>query len=79
MNWPLTISNAENVTVEINESLIYPTMQELNERTAIATEEEAKAGTDNVKMMTPLRVSNYVDKVLGDVNTILDEINGKVV
>ena len=79
MNWPLTISSAESVTVEINESLIYPTMHEFNERTAIATEEEAKAGTDNAKMMTPLRVSNYVNKVLGDVNTILDEINGKVV
>lgn len=45
----------------------------------IATEAEAKAGTDNLKMMTPLRVANYVDKVLGDVNTILDEINGEVI
>lgn len=170
INWPLTISGAENITVEISESLIYPTMADLNERTgykatsggtgdaltvevenkaltdgqqlsitlesdleayatlsynggealpimnangtevvdgqqlagtimsvvysekdkcwymtgggssaAIATEEEAKAGTDDTKMMTPLKVAMYVDEVLGDVNTILDSINGEVI
>lgn len=169
INWPLTISDSENITVEINESLVYPTLKEFNERTPIvttaggtgdslevtvteegnlkdgqqmmitltedlkayttisynggkeypiynsngtyvtekqqvagsvlnvvfdeenecwyivgggsveiATEAEAKLGTDNTKMMTPLRVSNYVDNVLGDVNTILDNINGEV-
>lgn len=169
INWPLTISSATNVTVEINESLVFPTLEEVkalipvnaeaggtgsaltiesdmkelkdgqqfmieltedleagatlshNDGTAypiknangtvvtegqqkagttlnvifseeqgcwyilgggsmeIATEEEAKAGTDNLKVMTPLRVSNYVDKILGDVNKILDSINGEVI
>lgn len=168
LNWPFTISNAENVTVKISESMIYPTMEDLNERTPVvsaaggtgesltvtaenilkdgqqvmitlpedlkadatlsynngeaypiynangtpvtdgqqvagstlnvvysesdkcwyiigggsvevATETEAKVGENNTKMMTPLRVKNYVDVVLGDINTVLDSINGKVV
>lgn len=167
LNWPLTISATENVTVEINRSLVYPTMEEFDKRAPlrliaegtddelvatsdtelmnelqiilslpngmgayasltyngkeypikngngtfttegqqtagsavnvmfneeeecwyiigggsveIATETEAKEGTNNSKMMTPLRTKQYVDKVLGDVNTILDSINGEVV
>lgn len=80
MNWPLTISQSANVAVVINESLVYPTMKDLNGfKPAIATEAEAKAATDDTKMMTPYKVSVYVDKVLGDVNTLLDSINGKVV
>ena len=169
LNWPLTISEASSVTVEINKSLVYPTMEEFNERTSlkitaegtgseitvttgndtlsdgqqltitlpedlkagatiscdggesypiynangtpvtegqqkegtalnvifneeqkrwyiigggsveIASQAEAVAGTDNTKMMTPLRVSNYVDKILGDINIILDSINGEVI
>ena len=75
MNWPLTISESANVTVQINDSLIYMTMDDLK----IASEEEAIAGTDNTKLMTPLRVSNYVDKILGDINIILDSINGEVI
>ena len=169
LNWPLTISESSSVTVEINESMVYPTLGEFNSRVPIratasgtgeslvitagstalvdgqqasitltenlkagatirynggtaypilnsngtevtekqqlagstmnvifneeqgcwyiigggsveiATEEEAKAGTNNTKMMTPLMVKNYVDKVLGDVNAILDSINGEVI
>lgn len=83
INWPLTISSAADVTVEIDESLVYPTMKEFNERVPfkieIATKEEAEAGTDDAKLMTPQKVAVYVDKILGDVNAILDEINGKVV
>lgn len=169
LNWPLTISEAASVTVEINKSLIYPTMEEFNERVPqkavtdgtsealtvttgdaeltdgmqlsvqltnglgkeatlsynegeaipilnangtpttenqqeagttlnliynekkgcwyilgggsaeIATKEEAIAGTNDTKMMTPIKVKYYVDEVLGNINTILDTINGKVV
>lgn len=83
INWPLTISESANVTVNIDESLIYPTMKDLNKRVpfdiSIATKEEAEAGTNDTKMMTPQKVKVYVDKILGDVNIILDEINGKVV
>lgn len=81
INWPIAISESANVTVEINESLVYLTLEDLNKRVpfdiAIATEAEAIAGTDNTKMMTPAKVASYVDKVLGDINTILDEINGE--
>ena len=77
INWPLTISEASTVTVEMAESLVYMTLEDLNLK--IASQEEAIAGTDNTKMMTPLRVSNYVDKILGDINIILDTINGEVI
>lgn len=83
INWPLTFSEAANVTVEIDESLIYPTMAEFNERVSfkleIATDKEAIEGTNDTKMMTPKKVKLYVDKVVGDINAILDTINGKVV
>ena len=83
LNWPLTIRGGAEVTVEINESLIYPTMKEFHERVPfkleIATSEEAKEGTNDSKMMTPAKTKVYVDKVVGDINTILDTINGKVV
>lgn len=168
INWPLTISESANVTVKIDEGLIFPTVKQLYENTPrkvtaegtgdeivvtvdnvslkdgtqllvnltndltenatlqyngeeypiynangtpvtegqqlagstlnvvfneeqkcwyivgggsveVATAEEAKAGTDNTKMMTPLRVKNYVDEILGDINTILDSINGEVI
>lgn len=45
----------------------------------IATTAEAKTGTNDTKMMTPAKVKTYVDTVLGNVNTILDSINGEVV
>lgn len=168
INWPLTISGAENITVEISDSLIYPTMEDFNERVAIkvtaggtgdsltigtedneplkdgvqasitltenlgadakisynggeeypilnangtpvtegqqvagsvlnvvfneeskcwyiigggsveiATDEEALKAEDDTKMMTPLKVAVYVGKVIGDIDAILDEINGK--
>lgn len=167
INWPFTTSDAESIIVEIDESLIYPTMAEFNDRTPhnataggtgkelavsvedvplkdslhlmvtlendleadatikyndgtaypiynangtsvfdkqqtagstlhvafneekacwyiigggtaeIATDEEAEEGTDDTKMMTPQKVALYVDKKLGDVNAILDSINGK--
>ena len=73
LNWPLTISESASVTVEIADSLVYFTRDDL------ASETEAIAGTDNTKLMTPLRVSNYVDKILGDINIILDSINGEVI
>ena len=168
LNWPLTISETSSVTVEINESMIYPTMEEFNQRAPvkvtaegtgetleinsdetlkdglqlsitlskdleenqtivynggesvpiynangtlvtkgqqvagttmnvvynesegkwyivgggaveIATESEAKAGTNDTKMMTPKKVTLYVNEVLGNVNKILDDINGEVV
>lgn len=168
INWPITISGAENITVEISESLIYPTMKEFNERVAIrvtetgnnpmlvteektaltdglmaqitltedivadaaisfnggeaipvynsngtpvtekqqvagsvlhvvyseadkrwyiigggsveiATREEALEAKNDKKMMTPAKVAVYVDKVLGDINTILNSINGEVI
>lgn len=44
INWPLTISGSANVTVEINESLIYPTMEDLNKRAPVVAESE---GTGN--------------------------------
>lgn len=79
LNWPLTISNSSNVTVEINESLVYATLEQVKQMQAveIATTEEAMAGTNDTKMMTPKKVAVYVDKVVGDINTILDVINGK--
>lgn len=169
LNWPLTISEATSVTVEIDSSMVYPTLEDFNERVPIkatasgtgneisvstelskiedgqqlsitltedlaagatisnnggtaypiynsngtevtdkqqlagstlnvvfneekqcwyilgggsveiATEAEAMEGKNNTKVMTPLRTRNYVDKVLGDVNTILDSINGEVI
>lgn len=169
LNWPLTISEASKVTLEINESLVYVTLEDFNERTPlkvtasgtgeeldvtignrplkdgqllmivlsedlkrnatikynggtaypiynangtqvtdgqqkagtilnvaynekekrwyiigggsveIATQEEAESGVNNTKMMTPLRVKNLIDKTLGDVNIILDSINGEVI
>ena len=44
-----------------------------------ATEEEALAGTDDEKMMTPAKVALYVNKRIGDIDTILNEINGEVI
>lgn len=167
LNWPLAISATENVTVEINKSMVYPTLEEFDKRAPIrttaegtdkeitvisetdlvdelqmiitlpngmgayatlsyngteypikngngtfttagqqeagsavnvmfneaeecwyiigggsveiATEAEAQAGTNNEKMMTPLRTKQYVETVIGVVNTILDTINGEVV
>lgn len=171
LNWPLEVSAAANITVDINESLVYPTKEEYNKTAMhranvsgtgkelhaavdgvtlqdqtglivklpedlqdgatlsmndetkdypiknmdgtpvkagpiaganiavifsqkdqcwyligggggsveIATEEEAKAGIDNTKMMTPLRTKQYVDVVIGDINAILDEINGEII
>lgn len=170
INWTINTSGAENVTVEISESLLYPTLEEFNRLVAqkvtaggtsnaltvesevqhladktqilitltedignqptisynggddipvynpdgseikdgqfkagstmnvvysekdqcwylvgggggaveIATAEEALAGTDDTKMMTPKKVSIYVNQIVGNINTILDEINGEV-
>lgn len=73
INWPLTISESANVTINIDESLVYPTLKEFNERVpfniAIATDEEAEAGTDDTKMMTPQKVALYVDNKIENAGT----------
>ena len=42
----------------------------------VATSEEAQAGTDDEKVMTPAKTKVYVDKVVGAIGSILDAING---
>lgn len=45
----------------------------------MATVEEAQAGADTEKAMSPSTTKAVVDKALGDVGTILDSINGEVI
>ena len=45
----------------------------------LATQAQAEAGTVNTAYMTPLRTQQAINKTVGDIDTILDAINGEVI
>lgn len=45
----------------------------------LATQAQAEAGTVNTAYMTPLRTQQAINKTVGNIDTILDAINGEVI
>lgn len=92
INWVLTISNAENVTVTLDESLVYVTAdafgEELRKKADLV---DGKVPEDQIpipKITVDSQLSTTsenpiqnkaVAAAIGNINTILDEINGEVV
>lgn len=92
INWVLTISNAENVTVALDESLVYVTAdafgEELRKKADLV---DGKVPEDQIpipKITVDSQLSTTsanpiqnkaVAAAIGNINTILDEINGEVV
>ena len=92
INWVLTVSNAENVTVTLDESLVYVTAdafgEELRKKADLV---DGKVPEDQIpipKITVDSQLSTTsanpiqnkaVAAAIGDINTILDEINGEVV
>lgn len=92
INWVLTISNAENVTVTLDESLVYVTAdafgEELRKKADLV---DGKVPEDQIpipKITVDSQLSTTsanpiqnkaVAVAIGNINTILDEINGEVV
>lgn len=75
LNWPLTISAAANVTVEISESLVYPTMQEFNARapfkvTAGGTGDELTVSVDGLSLIDGSNLLITLPEDLGAFATI---------
>ena len=66
VNVDFVVGNAENVTVQINGSIVFATLEDLddhnkdldahNDKIATETEAEAQSNQNNSKFMTPLRV-----------------------
>lgn len=92
INWVLTISNAENVTVALDESLVYVTAdafgEELRKKADLV---DGKVPEDQIPIpkitvdsqlsttsVNPIQ-NKAVATAIGNINTILDEINGEVV
>lgn len=92
INWVLTVSNAENVTVALDESLVYVTAdafgEELRKKADLV---DGKVPEDQIpipKITVDSQLSTTsanpiqnkaVAAAIGNINTILDEINGEVV
>lgn len=92
INWVLTVSNAENVTVTLDESLVYVTAdafgEELRKKADLV---DGKVPEDQIpipKITVDSQLSTTsanpiqnkaVATAIGNINTILDEINGEVV
>lgn len=92
INWVLTVSNAENVTVTLDESLVYVTAaafgEELRKKADLV---DGKVPEDQIpipKITVDSQLSTTsanpiqnkaVAAAIGNINTILDEINGEVV
>ena len=92
INWVLTVSNAENVTVALDESLVYVTAdafgEELRKKADLV---DGKVPEDQIpipKITADSQLSTTsanpiqnkaVAAAIGNINTILDEINGEVV
>lgn len=92
INWVLTVSNAENVTVALDESLVYVTAdafgKELRKKADLV---DGKVPEDQIpipKITVDSQLSTTsanpiqnkaVAAAIGNINTILDEINGEVV
>lgn len=71
INWPLTISETENVTVEIGRSLVYPTMDEFNARapfkaTAGGTDEDLTVTMADVALEDGLQLLLTLPYGLGE-------------
>lgn len=92
INWVLTVSNAENVTVTLDESLVYVTAdafgEELRKKADLV---DGKVPEDQIPIpkitvdsqlsttsVNPIQ-NKAVAAAIGNINTILDEINGEVV
>lgn len=92
INWVLTVSNAENVTVALDESLVYVTAdafgEELRKKADLV---DGKVPEDQIPIpkitvdsqlsttsVNPIQ-NKAVAAAIGNINTILDEINGEVV
>lgn len=92
INWVLTVSNAENVTVTLDESLVYVTAdafgEELRKKADLV---DGKVPEDQIPIPeitvdsqlsttseNPIQ-NKAVAAAIGNINTILDEINGEVV
>ena len=88
INWVLTVSNAENVTVALDESLVYVTAdafgEELRKKADLV---DGKVPEDQIPIpkitvdsqlsttsVNPIQ-NKAVAAAIGDINTILDEIN----
>lgn len=92
INWVLTVSNAENVTVALDESLVYVTAdafgEELRKKADLV---DGKVPEDQIpipKITVDSQLSTTsanpiqnkaVAAAIGNINAILDEINGEVV
>ena len=57
LNWPLTITGSENITVEIDESLVYPTLKEFNDRAPV----KAEAGGTGANLTVEVENLDLVD------------------
>lgn len=105
INWPCVVSNAENVTVVIDESLVYPTKQELGQMLSnyIPTSQKgiaegvATLGVDGKILAEQIPITEItvddalsaesenpvqnkvITQAIGDIGTILDDINGEVI
>lgn len=92
INWVLTVSNAENVTVTLDESLVYVTAdafgEELRKKADLVDGKVPKDQIPIPKITVDSQLSTTsanpiqnkaVAVAIGNINTILDEINGEVV
>lgn len=92
INWVLTVSNAENVTVTLDESLVYVTAgafgEELRKKADLVDGKVPEAQIPIPKITVDSQLSTTsanpiqnkaVAAAIGNINTILDEINGEVV
>lgn len=92
INWVLTVSNAENVTVALDESLVYVTAdafgEELRKKADLVDGKVPKDQIPIPKITVDSQLSTTsknpiqnkaVAAAIGNINTILDEINGEVV
>lgn len=71
LNWPLTISGSENITIELSESLVYPTLAQFNERapikvTAGGTASSLEVEVENIPLRDSLNLLVTLTNDLGD-------------